>query len=60
MQLAKMLTFQLHSLGEYITLSYAHIPVHEIMDDRLISINFANQNRVVSSMVEGIEDSNDS
>ena len=53
-----MLNFQLHSLEEYITPSHAHIPVNEIMDDRLISINFAKQNRAVSSMVEGLGDSN--
>jgi len=55
---AKMLHFQLSSFEEYITPSHAHIPVNEIMDDRLISINFAKQNRVVSSMVEGLGDSN--
>jgi len=55
---AEMLNFQLHSLEEYITPSHAHIPVHEIMDDRLISINFARQNRVVSCMVQGLEDFN--
>jgi len=55
---AKMLNFQLPSLEEYITPSHAHIPVYEIMDDRLISINFARQNRAVSSMVKGMGDSN--
>jgi len=53
-----MINFQLPSLEEYITPSYAHIPVNEIMDDRLISINFAKQNRVVSSMVKGMGESN--
>ena len=54
---AKMLNFQLPSLEEYITPSHAHIPVYEIMDDRLISINFPKQNRAVSSMVERLGDS---
>ncbi len=53
-----MINFQLYSLKELITSSHAHITVNEIMDDRLISINFAKQNRVVSSMVEGLGDSN--
>jgi len=55
---AKMLNFQLPSLEEYITPSHVHIPVYEIMDDRLISINFVKQNRVVSSMLKDLEDSN--
>ncbi len=55
---AKMLNFQLYSLKEHITSSHAHITMNEIMDDRLISINFAKQNRAVSSMVEGLGDSN--
>ncbi len=53
-----MLNFQLPSLEEYITPSHVHIPVYEIMDDRLISINFAKQNRVVSSMLKDLGDSN--
>ncbi len=55
---AKMLNFQLHSLEEHITWSHVHITMNEIMDDRLISINFAKQNRVVSSVVERLEYSN--
>jgi len=55
---AKMLHFQLYSFKEHIKSSHAHITVNEIMDDRLISINFAKQNRAVSSMVKGMGDSN--
>ena len=55
---AKMLNFQLDSLKEHIMWSHAHITMNEIMDDRLISINFAKQNRAVSSMVERLGDSN--
>jgi len=55
---AKMLNFQLDSLKEHITSSHAHITMNEIMDDRLISINLAKQNRVVSSMVKGMGESN--
>ena len=55
---ADMINFQLPSLEEYITPSHAHITVNEIMDDRLISINFAKQNRVVSGMLKDLEDSN--
>lgn len=55
---ADMINFQLPSLEEYITPSHVHIPVYEIMDDRLISIIFAKQNRVVSGMLEDLEDSN--
>jgi len=56
---AKMLNFQLYSFKEHIKSSHAHITVNEIMDDRLISINFVKQNRAVSSMVERLGDSND-
>jgi len=55
---AKLLNFQLYSFKEHIKSSHAHITVNEIMDDRLISINFVKQNRVVSSMVKGMGDSN--
>jgi len=53
-----MLNFQLDSLKEHITSSHAYIIMNEIMDDRLISINLAKQNRVVSSVVERLEYSN--
>ena len=52
-----MLNFQLSSLEEYITPSHAHITMNVIMDDRLISIICAKQNRAVSSMVERLGDS---